>query len=97
MSKADDLVSRQAVIEELWKEPSYTDPLNVLTEARDRIEALPSAQPERKKGKWIIKRDCEGKTRKVICPLCWYESHELCWHDPNFCPNCGADMRGEEE
>ena len=43
----DDLISRQAAIDVTWEEPSYTDPLNVLTEMRDRIKALPSAQPER--------------------------------------------------
>ena len=42
----DDLISRQAALDATWEEPSYTDPLNVLTEVRDRIEALPSAQPE---------------------------------------------------
>lgn len=41
-----DLVSRQAAIDATWFEPSYTDPLNVLTEVRDRLKALPSAQPE---------------------------------------------------
>ena len=41
----DDLISRQAAIDATWFEPSYTDPLNVLTEVRDRIEALPSARP----------------------------------------------------
>ena len=42
----NDLISRQAAIDATWFEPSYTDPLNVLTEVRDRIKALPSAQPE---------------------------------------------------
>ena len=42
----DDLISRQAAIDATWEEPSYTDPLNVLTEVRDRIKALPSAQPD---------------------------------------------------
>lgn len=41
-----DLIDRQAAIDATWKDPSYTDPLNVLTEVRDRIKALPSAQPE---------------------------------------------------
>ena len=39
-----DLISRQAAIDATWFEPSYTDPLNVLTEVRDRLKALPSAQ-----------------------------------------------------
>ena len=42
----NDLISRQAAIDATWFEPSYTDPLNVLTEVRDRLKALPSAQPE---------------------------------------------------
>lgn len=41
-----DLISRQAAIDATWFEPSYTDPLNVLTEVRDRLKALPSVQPE---------------------------------------------------
>ena len=45
-----DLISRQAAIDVTWHEPSYTDPINVLTEIRDRIKALPSAQPEQR---WI--------------------------------------------
>ena len=40
----DDLISRQAAIDETWEEPSYTDPYNVLTEVRERIQSLSSAQ-----------------------------------------------------
>ena len=40
-----DTISRQDAIDATWKEPSYIDPLNVLTEVRDRIKALPSVQP----------------------------------------------------
>lgn len=42
----NDTISRQAAVDATWFEPSYTDPLNVLTEVRDRLKALPSAQPE---------------------------------------------------
>lgn len=60
----NDLISRQAAIKVLWKEPSYTDPLNVLTEARDRIESLPSAEPE---WKWI---PCSsGKMPRELRPV----------------------------
>ena len=41
----EDTISRQAAIDATWFDPSYTDPLNVLTEVRDRLKALPSAQP----------------------------------------------------
>lgn len=46
-----DLISRRAAIDATWFEPSYTDPLNVLTEVRDRLKALPSAHPE---PRWIL-------------------------------------------
>ena len=68
---ADNLISRQAAIDETWKEPSYTDPYNVLTEVRERIQSLPSAQPERtcvscgrtvNNGGWYA----DGRTR---CPI----------------------------
>ena len=47
----DDLIKRSDAIKATWQEPTYTDPLNVLTEVRDRIEAIPSA--DRLQGEWI--------------------------------------------
>jgi len=94
----DDLISRQAAIDATWFEPSYTDPLNVLTEVRDRLKALPSAQPERKKGKWIEAYDPFNRI-SGRCSVCGWEAH--LYEDDvvgmNYCPNCGADMRGEQE
>lgn len=86
---ATDCISRQAAIEETWKEPSYTDPLNVLAELRDRIKDLPSAQSERKKGKWV---PYLPKGLRYKCSECG-SRYDTPWH---FCPNCGADMRGED-
>ena len=37
-----ELIKREDAIKATWKEPSYTDPLNVLTEVRERIGALPT-------------------------------------------------------
>ena len=50
-----DLIDRNKALAETWKEPSYSDPLNVLTEIRERLKALPTIeQPE------IIRcRDCK--------------------------------------
>ena len=68
---ACDLISRQEAIDATWFEPSYTDPLNVLTEVRDKIKVLPSVQPERtcvncgrtvNNGGWYA----DGSTR---CPI----------------------------
>ena len=38
-----ELISKEDAIVETWRNPSYTDPLNVLTEVRDRIRELPTA------------------------------------------------------
>lgn len=40
-----ELIRREDAIKATWREPSYTDPYNVLTEVRDRINALPTASP----------------------------------------------------
>lgn len=45
-----DLISRQAVENITWEEPSYSDSLNVLTEVREKVRALPSVE---NKGEWI--------------------------------------------
>ena len=62
-------------------------PLNV-----DAVNAQPTIE-ERKTGEWIEKTevvDCSTFHGRR-CSLCG------CWVGmgrPNFCPNCGADMRG---
>ena len=38
-----ELIDREAAIKATWQEPSYTAPMNVLTEVRDRIKAIPAA------------------------------------------------------
>lgn len=43
-----ELIRREDAIKATWKEPSYADPLNVLTEVRDRINAIPAAYPWRR-------------------------------------------------
>jgi hypothetical protein len=43
MEKEMELISRDEAIVETWRRPHYTDPLNVLTEVRDRIQNLPTA------------------------------------------------------
>ena len=62
--------------------------------ARNTIAALPSAEPERKKGEWIDYTE-DGY---VECPFC----HSATNCDGNkdelhFCFSCGADMRGEQD
>ena len=64
--------------------------------AIEALEQLPSAQPERPKGEWvndIAYYDEDGCPCVVTrCNQCGEVSEAF-----NFCPNCGADMRGEED
>lgn len=65
------------------------------------INALPSAQPERIRGRWI--KDEEASNQHVepiyICSACnnmdaWGEVEKNTF---KFCPNCGAEMRDTQD
>ena len=101
-----DLISRAAAIDALSRCQTYlfdtrdTDRKISLEDAEYVIEKLPSTQPERNKGKWINEGVYgEGHAQcSIRCnnPLCNF--HYIGYlGDYNFCPNCGADMRGKEE
>jgi len=49
-----------------------------------------TAQPERKKGKWILKPNIYGV---AYCSECDYELHT---NNTNYCPHCGARMSDGE-
>ena len=101
-----DLISRQAVENITWEEPSYSDPLNVLTEVRDKVRALPSVE---NKGEWIkIQSGDKDFPESIVCSKCKDENSHFDFNEhaepigkvfrtSKFCPNCGADMRGKAE
>lgn len=47
---------------------------------------------ERKRGEWI-----PNYTFSQKCNLCGFSIHDWDWHRFNYCPNCGAYMRGGGE
>lgn len=56
------------------------------------------AKAKRKRGKWDYIQWMEGITEiwTYECSECGYKLQgNLCYNRPNFCPDCGADMRGE--
>ena len=63
----------------------------------DRI-LTESAEPERKKGEWVRYEAPNGIDCGIQCSKCGYQSNA---YDPGYgsayCPNCGADMRGDDE
>ena len=69
--------------------------IKVLITFADKVNKMPTIE-ERKKGKWRRRLvDC-GFNADWHCSMCgWKTSLEE--HGYNFCPNCGADMRGEED
>ena len=65
---------------------------------------IPSAEPERKKGEWVEYPDClryDGAYAddQIVCSACHHVFSVIdnCTEEFDFCPNCGADMRGENE
>lgn len=125
----DDIISRQAAIDALWKALyEYEDKTEKQFQESDELDVgdwvnhrtfvqnmsdidrqtilnLPSAQ---RKGKWKyekMKHILNGEVRTVrICSECnggWFRydlSDGVEDAEPNFCPNCGAEMvKGEED
>ena len=93
-----DMISRKMAIDAINNcycggEDSCGEPWIYEDDAIKAVEQLPSAQPERKKGKWI-----------KISPANIYECSE-CGKNVmtddisayDFCHGCGADMRGDSD
>lgn len=80
-----DLISRIQAFEEFNK-----DPMGGLN-YRQILETLPSAEPERKKGKWKIVKYPYAKCS--ICNTLFDAVH----NEQHYCSNCGAEMKGEWE
>lgn len=81
-----DFINRQAVIKALdsincfgWVEDSWKNVCSI-------IEHVPAAQPERKKGRWIVDED-----GNIECSVCGHHGvGDL------YCERCGAKMDEKE-
>lgn len=75
----------------------------------EKIDRQPTIVPERKKGKWIERESGEedkenGFHTVIVCNKCDFPATTFYSEDcesrtqirTDFCPNCGADMRGAE-
>ena len=97
-SHACDLISRAMLLDYIHNEPigkMLCDRYNL----DGVIKQLPSAQPGRKRGKWIYGEDEYG-IDGYHCDKCgffvpWDYAHKFINYieDYKFCPGCGADMR----
>lgn len=68
--------------------------VSAILDGKKTIEQIIDEQPtieERKKGEWI-----DGSVQSYyVCSECAYQ--ERFANENNYCPNCGADMRGERD
>lgn len=78
---------------EEWTQETTTI-AEILDSVCDDYTVLPSTQPQRIKGRWKLLpgRDDEH-IRYLHCSVCHFNGD----YESNFCPNCGADMRGEQD
>lgn len=61
----------------------------------DILQALPSAEPVQKKGKWVNANEDKWNTVEVLkCSACGEMDNRM-YRTDSYCPNCGAKM-GEE-
>jgi rubrerythrin len=95
----DDTISRQAAIDAVKRlSLGETDATRLAMRIEDYLERLASAQPERMKGKWIDNGQYGDNFphHAWLCSECGEGVIEIDTPWYKFCPNCGADMRGEE-
>lgn len=100
-----DLISRTwllDVVENIIEWDTERDRNRIIHQVR---ELTPAAQP-RKKGKWIEFDSDEDKYDLIKCSCCEhiFTVDSFHWSDRgfvkddfNFCPICGASMKGESE
>lgn len=88
----DDTISRQAAIDAVNKAFDRETLLTgfVRSIAVSAIGNTPSAQSERKKGKWVDKDG--GLATCSECGDRWGV-----WSVMHYCPNCGAEMQMESQ
>ena len=86
----DDAISRAELIGLLKsKIKTHRSTIEIADKLIPLIEKLSSVTPSRRKGHWIKVED-NGKISYQCSCGCAYKQNF------NFCPNCGADMRGAE-
>ena len=82
----------QALAYDDWNQGVTTSWADAYREVADMVEEMPTIEP--KTGKWISLDDFRGKYNVYgyKCSECGEHSE----YEENYCPNCGADMRGND-
>ena len=83
---SDDLIKREDAMQVAFLYPFFSDAL------MEEINAIPSA--DRPQGEWKRRIVDNGFNADWVCSECGYRV-KTDFVNYKFCPNCGADMRGE--
>lgn len=81
-TKIDRLLTVADVIEAVISELEGT--------SLDGFKNAPTIEPERKKGRWVLATNFPYGDNCYVCINCKVKLDSMY---PNFCPNCGDDMR----
>jgi hypothetical protein len=89
LTESDDCINRQATYQKMLelqgkKRDRYLD----IDDVRVVLQGMSSVQPNREKGEWYIYQDYWYECSKCGC------LRYMPTFTENYCPNCGADMKG---
>ena len=95
MSENNDIISRRAAIDEILGQPPEPHYPSWYAE---QIKNLPSLHSGRIRGKWI---ETSKRSNIYYCDKCRnfldFSGVNAGRGDANYCPNCGADMRDDDD
>lgn len=95
---SSDTISRQAAIDDAHRQIWYRMNPSMKDRIDEWLKALPSAQPECKRGKWIHDGyDIPHGIDWMHCSVCGRREPYVPAAMTNYCPNFGADMREVNE
>lgn len=92
----DEYISRRALLE-LYVDGKYdTAEYHVSVPVIiQNIKDIPAADVRAvKRGRWMA--GIHGSV-SIVCSVCGYEWYVASTMSQNYCPNCGADMRGASD
>lgn len=94
----DDLIRRQDAIDAFWKLEVEIRP-SAIYAIDEMLKQLPSANVrESRKGNWGISYiPSKDEIEMEYCSECGWGKMIEEKREYNFCPNCGEDMRGEQD
>lgn len=95
-----DTISREAAIAAAdytdYRGLAVEDVKAVTDEVVKELKKLPSADTERKRGRWIDKGEYAECSNCGAYSGTQFDGVEPVPHKTNYCPNCGADMRDKQ-